>query len=150
MATSYTTIYDAFLSKINDYEFGELKEEVVEYDLHKLLQSAIVYFNIAENPFTMDDELQAFDVDFTNEEIQIIAVLMKREWFRRIIANSDVLIQKFGEADFAFKSQASHLNALSKAEVNVLNLEVKKLLSNYSRIKNGTIFNYGKLAGKGS
>ena len=150
MATSYTTIYDAFLSKINDYNFGELKEEVVEYDLNKLLHSAIVYFNIAENQFTMDDENGTFDVDFTNEEVQIIAVLMKREWFRRIIANCDVLIQKFGEADFAFKSQASQLNALSKAEVNVLNLEVKKLLSNYSRIKNGTIFDYGKLAGKGS
>lgn len=150
MATPYTDIYDAFLSKIKDYDFGELKEEVVEYDLHKLLLGAIVYFNIPENPFEMDEDEKEFSIDFTNEEVQIIATLMKREWFRRIIANTDVLIQKFGEADFAFKSQASHLNALSKAEENVLNLEVKKLLSNYSRIKNGKIFNYGQLAGKGS
>lgn len=150
MATSYSTIYNAFLSKINDYDFGELKEEVAEYDMHQLLQSAIVYFNIPETPYSMDDVAEEFDVTFTNEEVQIIAVLMKREWFRRIIANTDVLIQKFGEADFEFKSQAAHLNALNKAEVNVINNEVKKLLSNYSRIKNGTIFDYGKLAGKGS
>ena len=150
MATSYSTVYNAFLSKINDYDFGELKEEVAEYDMHQLLQSAIVYFNIPEHPYTMDDVSEEFDVDFTNEEVQIIATLMKREWFRRIIANTDVLIQKFGEADFEFKSQAAHLNALNKAEVNVINNEVKKLLSNYSRIKNGTIFDYGKLAGKGS
>ena len=147
MATRYTDVYDAFLSKIKDYEFGELESDIVEYDLLKLLKSAIVHFKIPQNPFEMNDDEKVFSIDFSNEEIQIVAVLMKREWFRRLIANTDVLIQKFGEADFEFKSQASHLNALNKAEVEVIDREVKKMLSEYSRIKNGQIFNYGKLAG---
>ena len=150
MATQYTEVYDAFLSKIKDYEFGELESDVVEYDLLKLLKSAVVHFKIPKNPFEMDDDEKAFSIDFTNEEIQIVATLMKREWFKRLIANTDVLIQKFGEADFEFKSQASHLNALNKAEAEVVDREVKKMLSDYSRIKNGKIFNYGKLAGKSS
>jgi hypothetical protein len=148
MATQYSVIYDAFLGKIKDYDFGILEAEVVEYDMLKLLKSAIIYFKVPEFPFTMDDVEKEFSIDFTNDEIQIIAILMKREWFRRIIANTDVLIQKFGEADFEFKSQASHLNALNKAELQVVDKEVKEVLSGYSRIKNGKVFDYGKLAGK--
>lgn len=150
MATPYSSVFDSFLSKIKDYEFGELEADIVEYDLLKLLKSAIVYFSIPEKEFTLDDEARSFSIDLTNEEIQILGSLMKREWFRRIIANTNVLIQKFGEADFEFKSQASHLNALNKAEIESIDREIKKMLSNYSRIKNGKIFNYGQLAGKGS
>lgn len=73
---------------------------------------------------------------------------MKREWFKRGIADTDVTQQKFGESDFEFKSQASHLNALCNAQVNVIDREVKNLLSNYSRVTRGKIFNYGRLAGK--
>ena len=73
---------------------------------------------------------------------------MKREWFKRGIADTDVTKQKFGETDFEFKSQANHLNALCNAEVNVLYREVKNLLSNYSRATRGKIFDYNKLVGK--
>ena len=65
-----------------------------------------------------------------------------------MIADTDVTQQKFGESDFEFKSQASHLNALCNAQVNVIDREVKNLLSNYSRVTRGKIFNYGRLAGK--
>ena len=97
MATQYTEVYDAFLSKIKDYEFGELESDVVEYDLLKLLKGAVVYFKIPENPYELDDEAKAFSIDFTNEEIQIVATLMKREWFKRLIANTDVLIQNLAK-----------------------------------------------------
>ena len=152
MGTKCSVVYDAFLNKIKDYEFGELEYDVMNYDLSTMLRAAIADFHLCRVPLDIrgGDEDAAFTEDLNNEEIQILATLMKREWFRRIIADTDVLLQKFGEADFEFKSQASHLNALNKAEVQLIDKEVKKKLSYYSRIKSGEIFNYGKLAGKSS
>ena len=43
-------------------------------------------------------------------------------------------MQKFGEADFEFKSQASHLNALNKAEVQLIDKEVKKIVDERYKI----------------
>lgn len=149
MSTPYSKIYDAFLSKIKDYDLGELSDTVMEYDMNSLLQSAIPYFLCPKvNIFDRDEEQKIFLNDLGNEEINILAVLMKREWFKRGIADSDVTKQKFGETDFEFKSQANHLNALCNAEVNVLDREVKNLLSNYSRATRGKIFDYNKLVGK--
>lgn len=149
MSTPYSKIYDAFLSKIKDYDLGELSDTVMEYDMNSLLQSAIPYFLCPKvNIFDRDEEQKIFLNDLGNEEINILAVLMKREWFKRGIADTDVTKQKFGETDFEFKSQANHLNALCNAEVNVLDREVKNLLSNYSRATRGKIFDYNKLVGK--
>ena len=149
MSTPYSKIYDAFLSKIKDYDLGELSDAVMEYDMNSLLQSAIPYFLCPKvNIFDRDEEQKIFLNDLGNEEINILAVLMKREWFKRGIADTDVTKQKFGETDFEFKSQANHLNALCNAEVNVLDREVKNLLSNYSRVTRRKIFDYNKLVGK--
>lgn len=152
MGTKCSVVYDAFLNRIKDYEFGELEYDVMDYDMRTMLSAAITDFHICNSSLniTGEGEKAAFEGTLTNEEIQILATLMKREWFRRIIADTDVLLQKFGEADFEFKSQASHLNALNKAEVQLIDKEVKKKLSYYSRIKGGEVFNYGKLAGKTS
>lgn len=149
MATPYQKIYDSFLSKIKDYNLGELSDVVMEYDMHSLLESAIPYFLCPKiDIFDRDDAAAEFKNDLGPEEINILGVLMKREWFKRGIADTDVTQQKFGESDFEFKSQASHLNALCNAQVNVIDREVKNLLSNYSRVTRGKIFNYGRLAGK--
>lgn len=149
MATPYSKIYESFLSKIKDYDLAGLSDELLTYDLHSLLESALPFFLCSKISLQeRDEELQEFQNDLGLEEINIIAVLMKREWFKRNIADTDVIKQKYGEADFEFKSQASHLNALCNAEVNVLDKEVKNLLSNYSRVTRGKIFNYGRLAGK--
>lgn len=40
MATPYQKVYDSFLSKIKDYNLGELSDVVMEYDMHSLLESA--------------------------------------------------------------------------------------------------------------
>lgn len=152
MGTKCSVVYDAFLNKIKDYEFGELEYDVMDYDLRTMLAAAVTDFHICVSSLEIkgEGEKAAFSADLTDEEIQILATLMKREWFRRVIADTDVLLQKFGEADFEFKSQASHLNALNKTEVQLIDKEVKKKLSYYSRIKSGEVFNYGKLAGKNS
>jgi len=147
--TPYKTIFDAFLAKIDSYEIGDLEDIVAEYDMTGLMNSGMVYFRLPKvNIWDKDDELKTFNVELSYEEIQIISRLMVAEWFKRMVYNTDTLIQKFGETDFEFKSQANHLKAQVEAWKEIVDSDVKTLLSNYSRSYQGEIFNYKLLAGK--
>ena len=112
-----------------------------------LLNSAIVYFRLPHISLELNEDGD-FQNTLTNDEIQILAVLMKREWYKRFIADSEVTIQKFGENDFEFKSQANHLKALVTGLTESIDLEVKKMLSDYSRTPGNKVFDYKKLVGK--
>lgn len=150
MATPYDCVYAAFLSRITSFDRAELEEELLEADMENLLYAALPYFRLPRIPLTYDREAKEFTHCLTNDEIQIISVLMKREWYRRFIADAELLIQKYDTNDFEVKSQANHLKALVSAEVESLNKECKKMISNYDRVdREGKTFDYKKLAGKG-
>ena len=149
MATSYDVIFKRFLSEIKDYEIAMMEPEVIEEDLLLIFNSSLpFFFGCKKNLEDKDDELKQFNIDLNQDEINIIVSLMKRQWFKREIFNTDLTQQKFAENDFEFKSQANHLNALCKAKVDILDKEIKKMISNYSRRTNGEYFNYSRLVGK--
>lgn len=54
----------------------------------------------------------AFDVELTNEEINILAILMQKEWLQRQIASVENVRMKYSGSDFKFTSQANHLAKL--------------------------------------
>lgn len=89
--TSVKTIYAAFLGKINDFDKSLLPQEVLEEDMRGLLNSAIVYFRLPHISLELNEDGD-FKNTLTNDEIQILAVLMKREWYKRFIADSEVTI----------------------------------------------------------
>ena len=107
----------------------------------------MVYFRLPHISLELNEDGD-FKNTLTNDEIQILAVLMKREWYKRFIADSEVTIQKFGENDFEFKSQANHLKALVTGLTESIDLEVKKMLSHYSRTPGNRVFDYKTLVGK--
>jgi hypothetical protein len=65
--TEFTTVYDAFLSKILDDEWEDWADEVVEEDLFTLLQAAVVRFKFPRTPLTYT--AAGFDNDLSNMEI---------------------------------------------------------------------------------
>ena len=89
--TSVKTIYAAFLGKINDFDKSLLPQEVLEEDMRGLLNSAMVYFRLRHISLELNEDGD-FKNTLTNDEIQILAVLMKREWYKRFIADSEVTI----------------------------------------------------------
>lgn len=149
MNTPYSKVFESYTSKIKDYELGELEDIVAESDMINILNSAIVSFRLPKvDIWNKNDELLTFNVELSYEEIEVLSTLMVREWFKRMIYNTDTLIQQFGETDFEFKSQANHLKALAEGYREVVELDVKTKLSNYSRTYKGKVFNYNLLAGK--
>ena len=57
-------------------------------------------------------ERSHFSVDLTEEEINILAILMMCAWLNRQIASIENIRMKYSGSDFKFTSQANHLSKL--------------------------------------
>lgn len=93
-----------------------------------------------------DAETGIFIDTLGNDEIQLLANLMKSEWINRTIAVWDNLRQLYSDKDF---SQANFLDKLNKTGAQVDDT-CRLMLDRYGRAvryKPNKIF--GKLAGKG-
>ena len=54
----------------------------------------------------------SFSVDLTNEEINILALLMKQAWVQRQVTSIENTRMKYSGSDFKMTSQANHLQKL--------------------------------------
>lgn len=145
MATPLKTIYDAFLAKVeaDDWMLTEENQELVKKDWRMILDAAIVQFRYPR--VSLDYERNSFIEDLGNDEIQVLANLMKLEWIRRCIATWDNIRQLYSDKDF---SQANFLDKLNKTGEQVYD-ECRLLLDRYGRSENykpNKLFK--KLAGK--
>lgn len=113
MATSFETITNKFLGKITDDMYLELTPEDTLRDAKSFLLDAIPYFEFPR--FALYDynaELEEYNVDLTNEEINILALLMKTAWLERQINSVEHTRMKYSGSDFKMTSQANHLSKL--------------------------------------
>lgn len=146
MATPLQDVYDAFLSKIeaDDWMLTE-EENVVTEDWRMLLNAAIMQFRYPRISLDYDKESAVFTDDLGNDEIQILANLMKLEWIRRCISTWDNIRQLYSDKDF---SQANFLDKLNKTGEQVRD-ECRLMLDRYGRSTNYKPSKlFGKLAGK--
>ena len=81
--TSYWEVYNAFLAKTLEDEWGDWQIEETEADMRQLLESAIPYFKFPRISLERNEE--GFLNDLASEEIQILSVYMKCEWLNRSI-----------------------------------------------------------------
>lgn len=146
MATPLQDVYDAFLSKIeaDDWMLTE-EENVVTEDWRMLLNAAIMQFRYPRVSLNYDKESAVFTDNLGNDEIQILANLMKLEWIRRCISTWDNIRQLYSDKDF---SQANFLDKLNKTGEQVRD-ECRLMLDRYGRSTNYKPSKlFGKLAGK--
>ena len=64
-----------------------------------------------EHPDVLVDR-SYFNADLTNEEINILALLMKQSWVQRQVTSIENTRMKYSGSDFKFTSQANHLQKL--------------------------------------
>lgn len=57
-------------------------------------------------------DMSYFDADLTDEEINILALLMMRAWLQRQVTSVENIRMKYSGSDFKFTSQANHLAKL--------------------------------------
>lgn len=97
MATTYDEIYDRFAQKITDFKLLELSDDEVQQMLHEWLKAALPKCRFVVNDLnSKDDELQEFNIDLNDTEIEIIATQMVSEWLAPQINSQAYVSQFFG------------------------------------------------------
>ena len=135
--TSFSLVYDSFLSKITDDMYLELTELDTYQMLEQLLLSAIekfefprvnlndyelvgiidqVFYNGAESNYqdtvAIVYEGGYFNNHLSHQEINILAVYMIVEWLSQQLASIENTRMKYSGSDFKFTSQANHMQKL--------------------------------------
>ena len=139
--TPYSKVYEAFLSKILEDEWGNWTINEMEIDLHQIMLAAIPYFKFPRVSLDARDEVnQAFEGDLSNEEIQIIASYMKCEWLNRSIMTWENIRPMYSEKDFSPANLLDKLNqTLITERKNALRME-----SYYYRSIKGKPYDYSQ------
>lgn len=139
--TPYSKIYDAFLVKILEDEWGSWAQEEVEMDMKGILDGALPWFKFPRVSLKQTEE--GFEGDLDNSEIQILASYMKCEWLNRSIMTWENVKPLYEERDF---SQANLLDKLTQT-LEKEQKKAAKLESTYYRSIKGKPFPYTKMAG---
>ena len=140
MATPYSKIYDRALAKITDYDLAFLPDDSFRFMLRGWLNSSISKFRkCASDLSARDDELEVFNVDLVDEEIEILALLMVCEWLEPQINSVLLTHQMFGGKEEKFYAQANQLAEL-KALRDDARTEAKKLMRDYTYFSGTSYF----------
>jgi hypothetical protein len=134
--TQYSTLYERCISKIEDPTLAMLPEEDLENMLYGYLLSAIAKHRKCEHDLSDRDEVgKQFNVDLSDLEIEILAIMMVREWISVQLHSVVNTLQVFGGKEEKFYSQASHLAELRALDES-LRLEAQQLSRDYTYTDN--------------
>ena len=140
--TPYQKVYDAFLAKMLEDEWGNWEIEDVVADWRAMLEGAIPWFKFPRVSLERDDN--GFIEDLNNEEIQILACYMKCEWLNRTILTWENVKPLYEERDFSQANLLDKFNNMLEQEKN----NATKLERVYYRSRRGKPFDFKKLAGE--
>ena len=134
--TSFSEVYDLFLSSITDDMFLEISEEDTTQMMKELLLSAIPRFEYPHDKNLLEPDLvnEQFNCKLDLQEMKILATYMAVEWIGQQLASIENIRQKYSSSDFTFTSQANHLKQLVELK-NKYETEGQHLQRLYSRRK---------------
>ena len=147
MGTPFREVNNAFLGRIEQDEWS-LTADLgnLERDWFELMKMAIARFMFPRVSLEYNEIDECFVEELGQEEIQVLAVLMKNEWLKRCLATWRVIQQQYHTKDFEFLSQANHMSKLIDL-VELSNKEVSNMINVYGRMRNHQPFNWSQLAG---
>ena len=135
-STSFTTIYDSFLTRVTSEMYMELTELDTYPMLQELLINAIPRFEFPrfdifdyEEGYVEQGTYQGLESNnelvpatlwvggsfhsiLTIEEINILSLYMVVEWLGQQLATTENTVTKYSGSDFKFASQANHMSKL--------------------------------------
>ena len=136
MATPYETIYNRALNKLEDPQLLMMPEEDLEEMLHGYLLSAIAKHRKCEHDLSdRDEELKQFNSDLSDLEIEILSILVLREWISQRLHSVTNVLQVFSGKETKWFSQAQHIAELRALDES-LKIEAQKLSRDYTYTNN--------------
>ena len=139
MATPYEKVYNRFFQKITDFNLTEVDDYTLGEMLKGWLASAIINTRQREHNLSLrDDEIQEFNEDLSDLEIELLALGMKLAWIDQYLNSTEYVLQFIGGKEEKYYSQASHLSELRGLRTDTV-LEMQKL-HNYNTYINNSYF----------
>lgn len=133
--TAYTTIYNSFLDKVNDYDLADMTAELAQTSMRGWLNQAVVRFLESCKKDLTQTEEGGFTEDLDLMEIDILTEGMIEAWLKPIRNNLDLLRNALSTKDFTTFSPANLLDKVndtySMAHANFLSR-----IKEYSFIRN--------------
>ena len=134
--TQYSTLYEKCLSKIEDPQLAMLPEEDLENILHGWMVSAIAKHRKCTNDLSnRDDENKRFNFDLTDLELEILSILMCREWVSGQLNSVINTLQVFSGKETKYYSQSNHLAELQALD-DKWKFEAQHLSRDYTYVNN--------------
>lgn len=140
MSTKFNKVYDCFYSKITDDMYMELDENETKAMVCELLINSLPWFEFPRvNIMNYDINYQIFNVELSQEEINIIATYMVIAWLDQQLASVELARMKFSGSDFKFTSQANHMSKLLslKKDYERTGFHLQRLYKRRKADKNG-------------
>ena len=147
--TEYREIYDRFLSKIEDEYLASLDDEQLNTALYPLLLSAINDFaRISEHNLRQRDEKNhVFYETLTEDEIEVLAVLMKPVWLERYLNSSRKIEQQYYDAGIKTYSPNENLRNLTNMYQQYL-ADARKAKTEYTYKRVSIVGNFNGVGDK--
>jgi hypothetical protein len=122
MATPYSDIYTLFSQQISDTSFTQISQTETEEMFEQYLINAIPEFYLCKQDLSNRDSVaKQFNIDLTDMEKKILALLMVVEWIKPKLYNASLLRQTMTTSDFKIYSQANHIDELIKLKGDLVN-----------------------------
>ena len=144
--TEYYDVYVRFLSKVEDEYLASLGDEEIHKNLYPLMLSAINSFaRIAEHNLRKRDErARVFYETLSDDEIEVLAILMKPAWLERYINSSRKIEQQYYDAGIKTYSPNENLRNLTTLDQQYL-ADGRKALTEYTYKRVSIVGNLGGL-----
>jgi hypothetical protein len=141
MATSFKVLTDGVLDKIKSLGIPDVTEEQADALLKRHVRAATVKFKCCKQDLKdRDDALGAFNVDLSDEEIEILVNFMLVEYLSSNYINVPSLLkQSMTSRDFHVFSAKNHLDGLVALRDTYLH-ETQQMVSIYSN-QGSSLFN---------
>ncbi len=147
MNTEFIEVYNRFLSKIDDEYLASLEDREIGKSLYPLLLNAITSFaRISEhNLRDRDEDEGTFNSELTDDEIEVLAILMRTVWLQRYINSSRKIEQQYYDAGIKTYSPNENLRNLTVLYQQYL-ADSRKALSDYTKTTVSIVGNFGGLS----
>ena len=136
MATPYEKIYNRFLQKITDFNLAEVDDYSFDEMLQGWLNSSIVRIRKCQHDLSKrNDELQEFEEDLSDLEIELLALGMVDAWVTPMLNSTELTLQFIGGKEEKYYSQSQQLAELRNLKKEN-SLEMNRLHNYYTYTNN--------------
>ena len=137
MGTPYEKVYGRFLNSTTDFNLVELDDDTLRDMLKGWLHSAIVKVRTSSD-LSCDDELEVFNNDLSDMDIELLAMGMRLSWLDQRINSTEYTSLFVGGKEEKFYSPSSQLAELRTLRADTLR-EMQQLYT-YSTYSNNSYF----------